>query len=331
MTDALLEVEGLKVYFPVRAGVLRRLKGYVHAVDGISFKVAPGTTLGLVGESGCGKTTTGRALLRLYKPTAGKVIFQGQDLASMARARLRQVRKDLQMIFQDPFESLNSRHTVGTILEEPFIVHRMGDRALRRRKVRQLLDMVGLPVAAADRFPHEFSGGQRQRIVIARAIALEPRLIVCDEPVSALDVSIQSQILNLLLDLQQNMGLTYIFISHDLAVVKFISDYIAVMYLGKIVEQAPADRLYQNPWHPYTRALIAAIPVARPGRRAIRATLAGEVPSPVKPPSGCRFHPRCQYAQDVCRQQEPVLACLPGQEDSGHLVACHRADELFGS
>ncbi len=328
MSEVLLEVEGLKVHFPVRAGVLRRLKGYVHAVDGISFRVAPGTTLGLVGESGCGKTTAGRAVLRLYQPTAGKVLFRGRDLASVGKTHLRQVRRDLQMIFQDPFESLNSRHTVGTILEEPFIVHGMGDRAFRRQKVRQLLEMVGLPASAADRFPHEFSGGQRQRIVIARSIALEPKLIICDEPVSALDVSIQSQILNLLLDLQQNMGLAYVFISHDLAVVKFISDYIAVMYLGKIVEQAPAGQLYQSPRHPYTRALIAAIPVARPGGRGIRAVLGGEVPSPINPPSGCRFHPRCQYARDVCRHREPVLADLAGAEGSGHLVACHRADEL---
>ena len=329
MNQALLKVENLKVYFPVRGGVLRRLKGYVHAVDGVSFEVAPGTTLGLVGESGCGKTTAGRAVLRLYEPTAGKVVFQGRDLASMSKSSLRHVRKNLQMIFQDPFESLNSRHTVGTILEEPFIVHGLGDRAARRRKVKQLLEMVGLSQSAADRFPHEFSGGQRQRIGIARAIALEPRLIVCDEPVSALDVSIQSQILNLLLDLQQNMGLGYIFISHDLAVVKFISDFIAVMYLGKIVEYAPADELYQRPWHPYTRALIASIPIAGPGRKAERVPLAGEVPSPVNPPPGCRFHPRCRYARDFCRQKEPPLATLAGRSDASHLVACHRAPELI--
>ncbi len=325
MSEALLEVDGLKMHFPVRGGVLLRQVATVFAVDGISLRVAPGQTLGLVGESGCGKTTVGRCAVGLYRPTVGRVRFDGRDLAAATAGELKAIRRNLQMMFQDPFESLNARHTVGQILREPFEIHAIGTPAERSRRVRGLLERVGLDPAAVDRFPHEFSGGQRQRIGIARAIALNPRLIVCDEPVSALDVSIQSQILNLLLALQQEMGLAYLFIAHDLAVVKHVSDRIAVMYLGKIVEQAPAEALYRRPLHPYTVALIAAIPVADPKRRKIHPLLGGDVPSPLHPPSGCRFHPRCPIAIDRCRREEPALQAEAGGD---HMVACHRAGEL---
>lgn len=264
MSESLLEIKNLKMHFPVRTGVLRRRTGKVYAVDDVSFSVRAGETLGLVGESGCGKTTVGRTIMRLYKPTDGKVFFNGRNMSSLTHKELRDSRKEMQMIFQDPFESLNSRHTVGYILEEPFIIHGIHTPKERKNEVEKLLEKVGLSGNSADRFSHEFSGGQRQRIGIARAIALRPSLIICDEPVSALDVSIQSQILNLLLDLQQDMNLTYIFIAHDLAVVKHVSDWIAVMYLGKIMEYTDADTIYASPLHPYTRALISAIPVANP-------------------------------------------------------------------
>jgi oligopeptide/dipeptide ABC transporter ATP-binding protein len=324
----LLQVEGLTMHFPIRGGVLRRRVGRVHAVDEVSLQVAAGETLGLVGESGCGKTTVGRCILRLYTPTAGRVLFDGEDLLKAGRGRMRQVRRDVQMIFQDPFESLNARHTVGTILEEPFAIHRIVRAGQRRRRVLALLDKVGLQPEALDRFPHEFSGGQRQRIGIARAIALNPRLVVCDEPVSALDVSIQSQILNLLLDLQKQMGLSYLFVAHDLAVVKHISDRIAVMYLGRIVEQAPADAIYTNPLHPYTRALIAAIPVPDPARRRRCEPISGDVPSPIQPPPGCRFHTRCPHAVARCRQEPPLLEARPAASGDEHVVACHRVGEI---
>ena len=323
-----LQVQKLTMHFPVRGGVLHRRVGRVHAVDEVSLQVNPGETLGLVGESGCGKTTVGRCILRLYQPTAGRVLFNGEDLLLAGRERLREVRRHLQMIFQDPYESLNARHTVGTILEEPFIIHRVGRAGERRERVLSLLDMVGLSSDVLTRFPHEFSGGQRQRIGIARAIALNPRLVVCDEPVSALDVSIQSQILNLLLELQQKMQLSYLFVAHDLAVVKHISDRIAVMYLGRIVEYAPADALYKNALHPYTRALIAAIPDPGPGRRRRRKAIAGDVPSPIDPPPGCRFHTRCPFAVERCRCELPSLEAKPGHGGDQHLVACHRAGEL---
>jgi oligopeptide/dipeptide ABC transporter ATP-binding protein len=327
MSDYILEVNNLKMHFPVRGGIFRRQTGRVHAVDGISFSVRPGNTVGLVGESGCGKTTAGRAILRLYKPTEGEVIFDGKDLSQLGKRPLQSIRRQMQMIFQDPFESLNSRHTVGYILEEPFIIHRMGTPEERKKEVKRLLDTVGLAESAGDRFPHEFSGGQRQRIGIARAIALNPRMIICDEPVSALDVSIQSQIINLLLDLQEEMGLTYIFIAHDLAVVKHISDFIAVMYLGKIVEYTDADSLYHNPQHPYTHALLSAIPVPDPTIKRKKQILTGDVPSPINPPQGCRFHTRCPIAIDRCRRDEPELSAAP--ETRGfHLVACHRAGEM---
>ncbi len=328
MSDFILEVNNLKMHFPVRGGILRRQIGKVHAVDGISFSVRTGSTLGLVGESGCGKTTAGRTILRLYKPTEGEVLFDGKDLSQLGKRPLQSIRRQMQMIFQDPFESLNSRHTVRYILEEPFIIHRIGTPEERKKEVKRLLDTVGLPESAGDRFPHEFSGGQRQRIGIARAIALHPRMIICDEPVSALDVSIQSQILNLLLELQEEMGLTYIFIAHDLAVVKHISDFIAVMYLGKIVEYTDADSLYQNPLHPYTNALLSAIPVPDPAIKRERQILSGEVPSPINPPEGCRFHTRCPIAIDRCSRNEPHLSAAPGTEGDVHLVACHRAGEM---
>ena len=328
--EALLGVENLKMYFPVRGGVMRKRVGYVHAVDGVSLTVGGGETLGLVGESGCGKTTVGRCILRLYQPTQGRVVFDGTDLLKADSKTLRTARRQLQMIFQDPFESLNSRHTVGDIVAEPFIIHRVGSPEERMGSVAGLLERVGLAADAAGRFPHEFSGGQRQRIGIARAIALNPKLVVCDEPVSALDVSIQSQILNLLLALQKDLGLSYLFIAHDLAVVKHVSDRIAVMYLGRIVEYAASEALYQEPLHPYTRALIAAIPDPDPQKRNVSPPmLSGDVPSPINPPPGCHFHPRCLYARDRCRRETPVLE-LFSASDPGHRVACHFAGRLDG-
>jgi oligopeptide/dipeptide ABC transporter ATP-binding protein len=329
MTALLLEVQDLKMYFPVLGGILRHKVAEAKAVDGVSFAIPPGATLGLVGESGCGKTTVGRALLRLYQPTAGEVRFDGQDVLRMDREALRRLRREMQMIFQDPFESLNSRHTVRDILEEPFRIHgEARDPTARERAVARLLERVGLARGALGRFPHEFSGGQRQRIGIARAIALHPRLIVCDEPVSALDVSIQSQILNLLLELQQEMGMAYLFIAHDLAVVKHISDRIAVMYLGRIVEITDADELYERPLHPYTRALISAIPVPDPTAPRQRQILKGDVPSPVSPPSGCHFRTRCPLVIERCVVEDPGLEPAPGAPGDDHLVACHRTAEI---
>lgn len=327
MPEFLLQVDKLKIHFPVFGGVLWRKIGAIHAVDGVSFNIIPGQTLGLVGESGCGKTTAGRGILRLYRPTEGRVLFKGIDISNLTRKEIRHVRKNMQMIFQDPFESLNSRHTIGNILEEPLLIHRIGTVKDREERVKELLDRVGIQQQAVAQFPHEFSGGQRQRIGIARAIALNPELIVCDEPVSALDVSIQSQILNLLLELQEEMNLTYLFIAHDLSVVKHISDRIAVMYLGKIVEYADADELYETPLHPYTRALISAIPVPDPLARKQRVVVRGDVPSPRNPPSGCRFHTRCHLVIARCRMEEPLLERLSGQPQDSHLVACHRAGE----
>ncbi|MFZ5564286.1 MAG: ABC transporter ATP-binding protein [Thermodesulfobacteriota bacterium] len=325
----LLEVEHLKKYFPVRGGVFLRPVAHVRAADDLTFSIRTGETLGLVGESGCGKTTVGRCVARLYAPTAGAIRFDGTDLADVRGAALRRLRRHIQMVFQDPFESLNPRHTVGDMLEEPFKIHHIGTAPERRQSVRALLDRVGLPASAAGRFPHEFSGGQRQRIGIARAIALNPRLIICDEPVSALDVSIQSQILNLLLDLQHESGFTCLFIAHDLAVVRHVSDRIAVMYLGKIVEITDADTIYRTPLHPYTRALISAIPVPDPKSRKEKQVLSGDVPSPSAPPSGCRFHTRCPHAIDICKTGEPPLEPAPFSPSQDHQVACHRARELF--
>ena len=315
----LLRVRGLTKHFPVRGGMFMRTVGQVHAVDDVSFELDVGETVGLVGESGCGKSTVGKTLLRLHEPTAGEVLFEGRDITTMGRAELRQLRRDIQIILQDPFESLNARHTVGKILEEPFVIHRIGTPQERRRWAAELLERVGLSPAAASRFPHEFSGGQRQRIGIARAIALRPKLIVCDEAVSALDVSIQSQIINLLLDLQREMDLALIFIAHDLAVVKHVSDHIAVMYLGEVVETATAKSIYASPRHPYTQALISAIPMPDPTADRDRIVLVGDVPSPIDPPSGCRFHTRCRHAREDCRQRKPTLDALR----DGASVACH--------
>jgi oligopeptide transport system ATP-binding protein len=292
---SLLTVQNLQQHFPVRGGLLRRSVASCKAVDGVSFSLGEGETLGLVGESGCGKTTLGKAIVRLLKPTGGKIEFDGQDITHSGIGALRPMRRHVQMIFQDPAESLNPRHTVRDILEEPFIVQKMGTKDERRKWVLDLLDKVGLPATATDRFPFEFSGGQRQRIGIARAIALKPKLIVCDEPVSALDVSVQSQVLNLLLDLQREMGLSYLFIAHGLSVVKHMSDRVAVMYLGKIVEMAPAEELYHHPRHAYTKALLDAIPVPDPAKRRKRELLQGDVPSPINPPAGCTFGHRMRH------------------------------------
>jgi oligopeptide transport system ATP-binding protein len=318
----LLEVRGLKKHFPLRTGLLSRVTGWVKAVDGISFEIQEGETLGLVGESGSGKTTAGRAILRLLEPTAGSVLFQGTDLEKLNAGRLRQTRRSMQVIFQDPYSSLNPRMTVEAIVGEGLLVHGLGSRRERREKVREALLQVGLDSSYLQRYPHEFSGGQRQRIGIARALALEPRFIVCDEPVSALDVSIQSQIINLLVELRERHRLTYLFIAHDLSLVEYLSDRVAVMYLGKIVETATAQGLYRNPLHPYTRALLSAVPSADPLKRRERTVLSGEVGSPLNPPSGCRFHPRCPLVRDICRTVEPRELDL-----AGHKVSCHAVEE----
>ena len=322
-TDEILRVEDLKVHFPVMKGVvIQKQVATVKAVDGISFTLRRGETLGLVGESGCGKSTTGLAVLRMLPPTEGRIVFEGEDIAGYDGERMRHTRRRMQMVYQDPYGSLNPRMRVRDIVGEPLEVHGLGDdRKALRERVAALISMVGLLPDMADRYPHEFSGGQRQRIGIARAIALEPSLIICDEAVSALDVSIQAQVVNLFMELQQRLGLTYIFIAHDLAVVRHISDRIAVMYLGKIVEIATRDELYRDPLHPYTQALLAAIPIPDPELEATRPQqiITGEVPSALRPPPGCRFHPRCPHAMDVCKSEEPPLKGRPG----GRAVACH--------
>jgi peptide/nickel transport system ATP-binding protein len=324
--DVLLSAEKLQMHFPVRRGLLRRQVGAVQAVDGLTFDVRRGETLSLVGESGCGKTTTGRLLTRLLEPTDGTVTFEGRDISHLSVGEMRPLRRDIQMVFQDPYSSLNPRHTVGTIVGAPFRIQGVKtDRGIKR-EVQDLLGLVGLNPEHYNRYPHEFSGGQRQRIGIARTLALKPKMIIADEPVSALDVSIQAQVVNLLEDLQNELGLTYIVIAHDLSVVRHISDRVAVMYLGKIVEIADRDRIYKHPRHPYTVSLLSAVPVPDPSRRdsaqRTRVLLTGEAPSPINPPSGCRFRTRCWKAQEVCTTTEPPL--VPRESDpEGHAVACH--------
>jgi oligopeptide transport system ATP-binding protein len=321
--DRVLRVRDLKVHFPITAGVVvRRTVGTVKAVDGVSFDVARGETLGLVGESGCGKSTTGLAVLRMLDITSGTVEFEGEDITQRSRAGMRPVRRRMQMVYQDPYGSLNPRMKVADIIGEPLVVHGLAeDKDKYRARVAELLEMVGLLPDMAERYPHEFSGGQRQRIGIARALALEPSLLICDEPVSALDVSIQAQVVNLFMELQERLGLTYIFIAHDLSVVRHISDRIAVMYLGRIVEIADRDRLYRDPLHPYTQALMAAVPIADPELEAQRAQqiISGEIPSALRPPPGCRFHTRCPKAMDICKTADPPMKQL----DDGRAVACH--------
>jgi peptide/nickel transport system ATP-binding protein len=328
LTDGrtLLELEDVRVWFPIRSGiVLDRHVGDVKAVDGVSLTIERGETLGLVGESGCGKSTLGRTVLRLYRPTSGRIVFDGRDITAASDRDMRDVRRQMQMVFQDPYASLNPRHSVGRIVGEPLRVHGIARKEVANR-VGAILEVVGLPADASGRYPHEFSGGQRQRIGLARALALNPELVVCDEPVSALDVSIQAQIINLMEQLQRDLGLTYLFIAHDLAVVRHISTRIAVMYLGKIVEVAPADDLYDNPLHPYTITLLSAIPIPDPEverqRQAIR--VEGDLPSPANPPSACRFHTRCPFVQPSrCADEEPRLRSV-----DGHLVACHYAEDI---
>jgi oligopeptide/dipeptide ABC transporter ATP-binding protein len=315
----LVEVRDLRKHFPLGGGMFRRANGVVHAVDGVTFTIRAGETLGLVGESGCGKSTLGRMILRLLEPTSGDVRYEGRSLLELSGGEMRAMRRAMQIVFQDPYGSLNPRMRVGQIVGEGLVIHRMGSRAQRQERVRELLSLVGLPADAAERYPHEFSGGQRQRIGIARALAVEPRFIVADEAVSALDVSIQAQILNLLQDLKRRLGLTMLFISHDLRVVEHLSDRVAIMYLGRIVEIGPRDQVYGDPRHPYTRALLSAVPVPDPRRQHERIVVTGDLPSPVDPPSGCAFHPRCPYVVQVCPKVVPPLE----RGRSGRAVACH--------
>ena len=323
--EVLVRVEGLKKHFPItRGAVFKRRIGSVRAVDGVSFEVYRGETLGLVGESGCGKSTTGRTILQLHRPTAGDVYFEDVNLAELKGRELNQMRRRMQMIFQDPYASLDPRMTVGTIVSEPLDIHGTHTGRERQERVQELLDLVGLNPYFVSRYPHEFSGGQRQRIGIARALALQPDFIICDEPISALDVSIQAQVVNLLEDLQEQFGLTYLFIAHDLSMVRHISDRVAVMYLGKIVELTDRDSLYENPLHPYTQALLSAVPIPDPlvEERRQRVILEGDVPSPANPPRGCNFNTRCPVAMDICRQEDPEFKDV----EDGHWVACYRAE-----
>mgnify|MGYP001081214548 CR=1 FL=1 len=328
--EVLLSVRNLKKHFPIHRGVFRRQVGAVRAVDGVSFDIYQGETLGLVGESGCGKSTTGRTILQLLEPTEGEVYFNDKNLVDMGKSELRRQRRNMQMIFQDPYASLNPRLTVGGIVAEPLEVHSIGNNKERRERVKDLLQLVGLNAYFIKRYPHEFSGGQRQRIGVARALATNPSFIVADEPISALDVSIQAQVVNLLDDLKAELGLTYLFIAHDLSMVRYISDRVAVMYLGKIVELSDRDEVYDHPLHPYTQALLSAIPIPDPKKEAQRQRiiLEGTVPSPANPPSGCRFHPRCQYATEICNEVDPEFRNL-GTGAEPHFVACHHAEKFL--
>ncbi len=317
--EHLLVIQGLKKYFPVGGGFLGKTKSYVKAIDGVDLVVYRGEILGLVGESGCGKTTLGYCVLRLEEPTEGNIVFEDEDILTKDRRAMRRVRRDMQVVFQDPYSSLNPRKTVGQIVGEAFSIHGILTPVDRQRRIKELMDVVGLRPEHINRFPHEFSGGQRQRICIARALALNPKLVIADEPASALDVSIQAQILNLLVNLQDRFNLTYIFISHDLSVVRYLCNRVAVMYLGRLVELAPAGSLYAHPIHPYTEALLSAVPAANPFTKRKRIILRGDVPSPVNPPPGCTFHPRCPYRQEVCTQKVPVFEEI----ENGHFVACY--------
>jgi oligopeptide/dipeptide ABC transporter ATP-binding protein len=323
VANELLRVDELVKYFPVSAGFLNRTVGHVHAVDGVSFAIKRGEAFGLVGESGCGKTTLAQTVIRLYKPTAGRILFNGEDIARLGSAPLRAFRRRIQMIFQDPYASLDPRMTVGSIVAEPLEIFGIGSRAQRDERVRELLRITGLNPYMINRYPHEFSGGQRQRIGIARALALQPELVICDEPVSALDVSIQAQVLNLLRDLQSEFGLTYLFIAHNLAVVAYVCDRIGVMYLGKLVELGTVDQIISSPRHPYTQALLSAVPMATPGLERQRQVLKGDVPSPVNPPSGCRFRTRCPIARGDCAEAVPPLREI----EPGHWISCFHAEE----
>lgn len=318
MSELLLEVNGLKKYFPITGGIFGRKKGEVKAVDDVSFYVKKGETLGIVGESGCGKSTTGRLLMRLIEASDGRIIFEDKEITSMSKNELRKTRRDIQMVFQDPYASLNPRHSIQQILEEPLIVHGIGNKEERKKRVQEMLEVVGLSSYHARRYPHQFSGGQRQRIGIAKALMTKPKLIIADEPVSALDVSIQAQVLNLMKDIQTEFQLTYIFIAHDLGVVRHISDRVGVMYLGRLIELADSEELYENPMHPYTKALLSAVPIPDPDIKRETILIEGELPSPANPPSGCAFHTRCSQCMDICKTTRPIERNL-----NGHSVACH--------
>jgi oligopeptide transport system ATP-binding protein len=328
--EILVEVKNLKKHFPILRGVLRRQVGAVQAVDGVTFNIYKGETLGLVGESGCGKSTTGRTILQLLEPTDGQVVYEGQELTALNKNEMRKARRHMQMIFQDPYASLNPRMSVGSIVGEPLQIHNIGSGQSRKDRIQELLRLVGLNPYFINRYPHEFSGGQRQRIGIARALATNPAFIVADEPISALDVSIQAQVVNLMDDLKADLGLTYLFIAHDLSMVRYISDRVAVMYLGRIVELSNRDEIFDHPLHPYTQALLSAIPIPDPEKEAKRQRLIleGDVPSPANPPSGCRFHPRCSYATEICSQEDPEFRNL-GSDSVPHSVACHHAEKFL--